>query len=493
MKKTDNNKKTKMEKEDIQTLIDEADWKTVKDFFVDQLYNDSTLFAYFKIALTPEGSEDQIIAYKSEIDKYIDEFCENVASDNLYNNYNWGYQNYNQGHNSKAYGEATDKLMSSLSYLIEDGIDNLTKQGHYARSLELIFYLLTKAYDIPGGNDKVRVIISKKCVGSLTLICDQDESRKEVVLEQIVKHVLSEPQNIWNITLYDYVMISFEGPAFLVGKIKLSKHYLNRLDQFLDPYYRNPYIHGMEDSQGEKVLIKYINLMNEDPVTYKEELRNTLKKYSYIKKIRDFYLQNCINSKAYPEAITVLEDTISNYATSIEKRELSTKLKDLYKEIDDREMYLNELWILATNYSVGDPKIYGELKEQYTEEEWKQARTILYKLYNQQGIIYKFYALEKLDELLLEYIKKSQNQRILEIYGDQLAPNYSHEILEIYENMIQQKVDNSPKRKTYIDVVQTMKHMKTFRGGKQRVLRIVEQWQNYYSNRPALLEELNKL
>lgn len=484
-----NSDTSEVTKEGIETLIGCSDLERVKDFLVEALLKDSALLARFKIALHVDASEDQIQAYKDEVDKYISTFCKSVRSGNAYR--------YNQGYGNNYYNSLRD-LQSSLDLILQDGVDYLTEKKYYAQSLKLLFHILRKACDIPSGYDPVRIEITKKCINNFNFIADQSKDCMGLVLREIVQYVIDEPANLWNVTLYNYVLRDFKDSSFVPDKIKLVKHYLDKYAQSEngrhDHYvYESPHIGRMHGQRGETLVTDYINLLNEDKVANKEELKVTFKKYAYIKEVKEMYLQHCIDTREYREAAVILEDTIPNYYKSYKKANMSIKLKDIYKELDNRDMYLNELWLLATNYKIGDSDIYRELKEQYTEQDWKKERIVLYKLYSQRRMVHKFYANEKLDGLLLEYILDTGRDELLATYEGELAINYSREILNMYENILQNKVRSNANRKIYMNVVETLRHMKTFRGGEQKVLQIVDKWNYKYSNRPAMMEELRKL
>ena len=108
---------------------------------------------------------------------------------------------------------------------------------------------------------------------------------------------------------------------------------------------------------------------------------------------------------------------------------------------------------------------------------------------------YNFAALyneEKLYDRLLKVVLDGSMYYLME-YDKTLAKLYPNEILDKYEVEINKLAQTTASRKEYKNWVKILKRIRQFKGGKEKVNKIVSQWKVRYKNRPALMDELKNL
>ncbi len=119
------------------------------------------------------------------------------------------------------------------------------------------------------------------------------------------------------------------------------------------------------------------------------------------------------------------------------------KLKDIYITVGDMQSYKQKLWEIVTKsirYVLAQPEIYT-----------------------------------------------------LGQYESALVEQYPEQILNKYEEFLQKSACNTATRKTYRKWVGLLIHMKKIKGGKSCVKKIADSWRSSYNNRPAMMQEIDKL
>ena len=105
----------------------------------------------------------------------------------------------------------------------------------------------------------------------------------------------------------------------------------------------------------------------------------------------------------------------------------------------------------------------------------------------------KLYELEELYDRLINIILNSNGLYMLIEYEKILKDIYPKELLNKYENTIKAMAINTSGRAHYREIVSILRRMKKYPKGKEKVSEIVSDWRLRYRNRPAMMDELNKL
>ncbi|GAK13218.1 hypothetical protein [Geomicrobium sp. JCM 19039] len=78
-------------------------------------------------------------------------------------------------------------------------------------------------------------------------------------------------------------------------------------------------------------------------------------------------------------------------------------------------------------------------------------------------------------------------------YERVLKDKYPEALLERYESIVQAMAVETANRKNYQQIVKLLRKMQTYPDGEKRVADLKTKWQQQYKNRPAMMEELNRL
>lgn len=253
---------------------------------------------------------------------------------------------------------------------------------------------------------------------------------------------------------------------------------------------------GESWSRGYEVgkwAVRRLHLMEEMQKNW-NEIDSYCKEYWEYSAVREYYVDQCIQSKDYSRAIDVLNESLvldQSYLGLVKNHR--TKLKEIYRLIGNREEYIDQLWNLMLKDNAGDLDIFKELKDQYTNDEWIIQRERIFAKLPKYGRVDLLYKEEKLYDRLLKYVQESTGLYTLQQYEDLLSKLYPVEILEKYRVELEEMARRASNRKNYQYMVTLLSKMSQMSYGKQMVKEIADGWKTAYSNRRAMMEELNRL
>lgn len=213
-------------------------------------------------------------------------------------------------------------------------------------------------------------------------------------------------------------------------------------------------------------------------------------KYS---EVRKWLCDKYISDKNYESAINIYIESIDiNKDFPRLVREYRNQLKKLYKLTNKIDEYKQQLWLLVTKDDCNNLEQFRELKNLYSVTDWETVRE---KVFDNMPKQYNFAALyneEKLYDRLLKVVLDGSMYYLME-YDKTLAKLYPNEILDKYEVEINKLAQTTASRKEYKNWVKILKRIRQFKGGKEKVNKIVSQWKVRYKNRFALMDELKNL
>ena len=105
----------------------------------------------------------------------------------------------------------------------------------------------------------------------------------------------------------------------------------------------------------------------------------------------------------------------------------------------------------------------------------------------------KVYYEEKDYERLLAWAIKQEGLSALKLYEKALVQYNTALVLMKYEDEINKMVIHPYGRKYYREIVENLRSMLQLNGGKEVVNRLIANWRYSYSNRPAMMQELDKI
>lgn len=450
----------------VKALVLNADINIVESFLIEVLENDEKLLNRFISTINVNFGTKEIRKYKSQIDNIFTEYSDRS-----------GFIDYRK----------STYLGLDLEEILENDIQIMLTNSLFEESFELTKYIFIKL-------DKQHMDDS---AGYTALLADEISAIWHDILN-ICKIELKRKMFNWffaniNGSVIDYleeyllVMIfdNFNEMEFLDKKILY-------LEKEIDRYEKEDDSNSVSYNLNRLKLryIKTLELKGLEQEDIKAFCQNNLKFNS----IREFYIDYCIKNEEFDTAIKLLEEGKEN-SKSIWglQYQYSLKLKELYFEIKNYEAYEKELWKLVINYHPGDRELYKELKSLYTEEQWLVKREIVFDKLSTNYRIASLYEIEKLYERLVGEVVKRSGLTLLYHYEPLLRELFPEKLLKKYQEEVEEMALESSNRKTYRAIVSNLRRMKEYPDSMQIVDNIKRTFQEKYKNRPAMMDELNKL
>lgn len=452
--------------ESVVELVKKVDNVFVRNFLVDILENDEKLLNRFKSALCCEVTPTDMKRYRKQINGIFRKYA---GRDNFIDYYNAG------------------SFFSELEEFLDYDIQGMQDNGQYKEAFELTSYIFVETGkqdmdDSDGGIGQ----LAAQCVEIWEDIleeCDMELKRKlyQWFKEHLDGSIIDYMQEYIEQILFE----NFPEAEFLADKLKFTEEkvyeYKNEKDSWNGRY--------QVGNWGRK----HIGIMIEQGAE-QDVIDDYCKKYLEYNSIRKYYIENCIQRKAYDTAIHVLKE-----GKEVDKdfpgllSDYSLQLKNLYKLVGNQQAYEDELWSLVLKYRAGDVDNFKELKSLYTEEEWKEQRETLFKKLPTYAKIDKLYEVEKLYDRLLKIVLDSAGLFKLTEYEKSLKKKYPKELLDKYDLEIRKMAVFTSDRKRYREMVAILRRMLKYPEGNKKVEGIVLDWRMLYKNRPAMMDELNQL
>lgn len=450
---------------EIHKLVEEAENKVVIDFLVNILVNDEKLLNRFKNIVCEKISSEDIKRYERQIDK-------------IFYKYGDDFIDYN----------SSKELSLEISEFINDIEVIMINKHEYKASFELSAYLYIKLGRVTIENDDEMFALINVCKEVFERILNEskDKNLEKEVYNWIIDNLCGKIGYFRGEALKEILFDYFHEEEYLKEKLifidNKAKECLKSKDSWSQHY-------------DLGYLTKwYITILKELKADEKV-IENYCKKYWKVSKVRQICIEENINNKNYDKAIDILIESKKRdkgYPGLV--HEYSEKLKELYKKIGDNAKYKNELWDLMLNYDETNIKIFKELKDLYSKEEWINEREKVFKnLKKHHYNIENFYLEEKMFEELFKCVIKSKYLDKVHRYEEDLKPMYEEQLLHKYEEEVKKMASSASSRSYYREIANELTRMKEYEGGEELVKKILEDWRVKYKNRRAMMDELKQL
>ena len=477
----DNADSTDSEKSSLtaRDVVSSASEEMVREFLTQVLDKNRELLFHFNCIVNQAISEEDLLILLSKVDSII-----SSCSLSRYNKNHFYYDDDNDYH-------FYENLVHSLKGFVHNDIRILLNNKCYHDAFELTcqLYIKISSLDLDDFGDGIRPIAEECYPVWLEIINNSTIEEKRLYFESFLNFL--DDDEIYDETdcFENVIMESFIEEEFIQKKIDYINTRINDVKDLSDDQYALNYI-------STWVLFN-IKIMETQGKGW-EVIAEYCRKYWGSSTIKDYYIECCIEQRDYDEAIRVLEEIIETY--NDHKWWMAAyvrKLKTLYKLAGNEEKYREQIWTLLLEHDLGNLDLYKELKALYTEDEWITKREILLSVKPKNHFDFRYiegFLLE--DELFERLFELAYNQP--EIYAldrnlDVLKDIYPKEILERYRDNVMKGAQQTSSRGIYRNLVSTLRKMKTIPGGDNVVNEIAQHWRLNYSNRRAMMDELNRL
>lgn len=450
----------------IANLVEEADEMLVRSFLTRILISDEKLLNRFKITLKSEITEGDLIRYKNQVNEIFNEYSEMNGFIDYY---------------------SAGPFAMELESFLNNEIYDMAENGQFEAAFELTndIFINLGYQDIDDSDGEIG-ILSQTCMRVWhVILTHSDKSFKEKMFRWFMDNINDSVIDYMEEYLEEVLFESFKEKHFLEEKLLFTNKKISESEKKEDPWSR-AYSLG-------RWVVKHVYLMEELNKS-ESAIDEFCEKYLESSDVRKYYIERCINRKVYDKAIYLLEE-----GKQVDKdfiglvKDYSLQLKNLYRELGDKQSYKKELWSLALKYAIGDLDVFNELKALYSEGEWNQQREVIFKVVDFGRGLGEIYESEKLYDRLLEVVLKLSNLHTLQKYEGGLKKLYPQELLNKYEEIVHDMAAYTSNRKRYREIVNILRSMQEYPNGKQKVEEIVDEWRTTYKNRRAMMDELNKL
>lgn len=448
-------KAAKVPKPSAEELVGNADEKTVREFLIKTLNSDKKLLDSFRLAVSSSSADIDISAYKKRSDSIV--------------------RKHTDRYDYVDYYSAGDFIDDVVGFLYDD-INGLIEKGYISEAFEVSCYHFKAVSDVDmDDSDGGLSVFGSDMLDTWSMIIDKaTEAERKQMFKWFMAHIDGWVIDYMEDYIEEILFNAFDDTDHLKSKLGFVDEMISASDDWCKKHW----------------IVRRIELMEQ--LDYPEvEFVTYCKKYYDDSYVRSALVNYYLNKDRKANAIAIIEDSLANYATNpLVAEKLHCQLKDLYKEVNNDDEYRKQLWLLVTNYCKLD--YFQELRTLYPDEEWTSIRGKIFRS-NSGYALMQLYNEEGLYDLLMTELEKSGSPTVGREFEDVLNELYPERMLMLYANYLNHEATEAAKRSTYAYWANELCHMLTIKGGSEVVKYILADWRKRYKNRPAMMQELNRV
>lgn len=232
----------------------------------------------------------------------------------------------------------------------------------------------------------------------------------------------------------------------------------------------------------------------------KEEASQFITQHITNPEIRTAAIQRAIEKQQYDKAIAIAQDGIKHDST--DKPGL---VQDWYRHLlniaqlqNDNEKIITYARHLFINSRFEKQPYYEVLKEKVPSTEWSGfVEELITELQGKSrwfdfDLVAQIYINEQWWDRLFEWVVEDPTLEKVESYEKHLSKDYATELAALYEREILSLMKHNTGRKYYRKACRFINKMKVL-GSQDQARQLVKKLKTTFSNRPAMIEELNRL
>ena len=242
----------------------------------------------------------------------------------------------------------------------------------------------------------------------------------------------------------------------------------------------------------ENNILKRLEIM--DQLGYsEEEIREYRRKHWRFSAVRGLEIQENMERGELDEAVRILKESKeldSGYPGLV--AQYSRQLISIYETQADEKAYKEELQYYVLECLQHDLVYIQKMKAVCTEQEWEQYREQILQSRNSYSILYPFMEAEGLYGRMLECMQKESFIFNVDKYENVLKKKFPEQMRDIYISYVHKQAERTGDRKRYRELMQYLKKIRRYPGGKEKAAEIAENWRALYCRRSAMMDELQK-
>ena len=450
----------------VEELVGGANEEDVRSFLAAVLAEDEKLLLRFHNTINKQVTREDINNYIRQVDIIADRYL---------------------GRNHLISYYEADGFISELEEIIDEDVRRMIDNGNYLSAFEVMNYIfvLIGGVDMDDSDGGTGMLADKIYQLWLELLVKVSPEEKRKMFDWFTSHLDG--------SVIDYLEEYIE--QIIVGEFEEKEYEQAKLD-FIEDMIARSERKGSDwgrDYGVGKWAVRYLEMLQEKKAS-DEQIEEVCKKYWKNSSVRRFYVDICMEKKEYDHVLQILDECIlldKQYRGLIS--EYSKKKKEIYLLQGNRSAYIEQLWKLVLEHEPGNLELYRELKKQYTADEWLVKREEIFEKLPAHAHVEKLYEEEKLYDRLLAYVLNSPGLYALQEYEKVLKKEYPEQILNKYKDEVSRMAVRTSDRKNYAHLVSLLRKMQQIKGGSKLVEQIVVEWKIKYKNRPAMMDELEKL
>ncbi len=242
----------------------------------------------------------------------------------------------------------------------------------------------------------------------------------------------------------------------------------------------------------ENNIIKRLEIMKQ--LDYpEEEIREYRRNHWRFSAVRELEIQEDIERGELDEAVRILQESKeldSGYPGLVAR--YSEQLISIYEIQSDEKAYKEELLYYVLECPRHDLAHIRKLKAVCTDTEWEQRREQILQSRNSYSVLYPFMESEGMYEHMLECLKKEDFIFNVDKYEKVMKEKFPEQVRDMYISYVHKEAERVSDRKRYRELMQYLKKIRRYPGGKEKAAEIAENWRALYYRRRAMMDEMQK-
>ncbi|WP_414042350.1 SWIM zinc finger family protein [Macrococcus sp. EM39E] len=386
----------------------------------------------------------------------------------------------NQMYKSAARQEFIDyrtamELFREIIAYIEEELPKLVQFP--VRAVKLINHALMQfeqySVDDSAGGFSELIYYANEAVKEIILNADMKE---KIEIFKLYKALTLIPTDVVTDVFEDIIYDNFKEEPFLTHKAEKLHQMLKQSD--------------IREYMIEMNLKRLIEVLQLQSVSNKEMMLQ-LNPYKDYNPVIEYMIEQALAHKQYEHAIELIQQGRKSKYPGV-KHQYSWKLLEVYDEIKHPD-YLYFLFEYLTKEQPKNYLAYKQLKHSYLKDEWEQIREYVFRKLDHDTLPI-YLVEEKLYDRLLEGFENGKFY--FSWFLSEKDTLFYHDLkrsLRMYERFLNKIAADASDRKCYRELMGYLKEIKEMQGDEEIAERLERQWRLLYKNRPAMMDELNKV
>lgn len=453
---------------EVQITVSQAGETEVRTFLAGILQNDEKLYSRFKIYSSRGLPDAQVAAYRERMHALFGRYMENGSRIP-----------------EREAGAVAEKIRE---FLAED-VWMMLEAGYPAQAFTLVCDIFNGIGNVSMGDaDSEKGTLAADCVRIWKEIerrADRLQKRQMYTwFTSQLDGIHAKRMDDMEEDLEQFFMEAFAEREYLEEKLAFTEKKAEESTEAADSWNARYHV--------QKWALRHIRLMEEAGCDFAQTASYCRRHWEYAD-VRKYYVEACIARNDEREAEMALQESLRMDAGMPGLvRQSSRRLKEVYRMNGRHEAYKKQLWQLVTKDDAGNLNDFRELRQLYTQKEWRDVREELFQALPEHAHVERLYQEEEMYDRLLTHVLSAKGLYEVQQYQTVLKNLYPEQLLTKYTDELSRMVPRAADRRHYQEWAAHLGRMLQIEGGQEAVARLVTDWRKRYKNRPAMMEALKQ-